>query len=137
MSSFSLARMAKLADALASGASGRKALQVQVLFRAQSRVAFFATLLCIIAKTLSESREAGRVEGSCSGHWKRKCHLFFGWHFLFQGSHDRTEGQVEGPLRRARNPAWFSPQLLLSGGSVRREAPSGVRTGFRAPNAAH
>ena len=30
------ARMAKLADALASGASGRKVVQVQVLFRAHS-----------------------------------------------------------------------------------------------------
>jgi hypothetical protein len=31
----SSARMAKLADALASGASGREVVQVQVLFRAQ------------------------------------------------------------------------------------------------------
>jgi hypothetical protein len=34
---FSNARMAKLADALASGASGREVVQVQVLFRAPEK----------------------------------------------------------------------------------------------------
>jgi hypothetical protein len=38
--------MAELADALASGASVREDVQVQVLFRAHERVAIFATLLC-------------------------------------------------------------------------------------------
>ena len=42
------------AGALASGASGRDVVQVRVLSRAQQRVAFFETLICVYVRILSE-----------------------------------------------------------------------------------
>jgi hypothetical protein len=51
--SSSAARMAKLADALASGASGRKVVQVQVLFRAQRRSPAFRWAIRLFAHRLT------------------------------------------------------------------------------------